>query len=138
MKGRKLNKTGKMNMTSDQNEQEMIIRTERGLSIAGTRITLYDVMDYLKAEYPRKYIRDAFLLTDEQIDGALAYIETHQEAVEAEYQEILRQAEEIRQYWEERNRERFARIAAMPPRPGHEAARIKIIEQRTRRAAKKK
>lgn len=124
-------------MTMDKHEQKTIIRTERGLTIADTRITLYDVMDYLKAEYPRKYIRDAFMLTDEQIDAALFYIKTHQSAVEAEYQEILRQAEQIRQYWEERNREHFARIAAMAPRPGHEAARLKIIEQRRHREAKK-
>ena len=95
-------------------------------------------MDYLKAEYPRKYICDAFNLTDEQVDGVLLYIKDNQEAVEAEYQEILREAEETRRYWEERNREHFARIAAMPPRPGHEAARIKIIQQRTRREAKNK
>ncbi|MGK7903108.1 MAG: DUF433 domain-containing protein [Hormoscilla sp.] len=125
-------------MTSEVQEQEMIIRTERGLSIAGTRITIYDVMYYLKAEYPRKFIRDAFMLTDEQIDGALSYIETHAIAVEEEYQEILREAEETRQYWEERNREHFARIAAKPPRSGNEAARIKIIKQRMEREAKKK
>ncbi|NES19821.1 MAG: DUF433 domain-containing protein [Symploca sp. SIO3E6] len=125
-------------MTAHQNEQDIIIRTERGLTIAGTRITLYDVMYYLKFEYPRKYIRDAFILTDEQIDGALAYIETNQEAVEEEYQAILRQSKEIRQYWEQRNHEHFARIAAMPPHPGYEAARLKIIEQRTRREASKK
>jgi len=125
-------------MTAHQKEQDIIIRTERGLTIAGTRITLYDVMYYLKVEYPRKYIRDAFILTDEQIDSALDYIKTHQEAVEEEYQEILHQSEEIRQYWKQRNREHFAHIAAMPPRPGHEAARLKIIEQRTRREARKK
>ncbi|NEP62676.1 MAG: DUF433 domain-containing protein, partial [Symploca sp. SIO2G7] len=39
-------------MTLEQNEQETIIRTERGLTIAGTRITLYDVIDYIKTEYP--------------------------------------------------------------------------------------
>jgi hypothetical protein len=33
-------------MTSKANGQTDIIRTERGLTIAGTRITLYDVMDY--------------------------------------------------------------------------------------------
>jgi len=27
-----------------------VILTERGLTIAGTRITLYDVMDYLRAQ----------------------------------------------------------------------------------------
>jgi len=125
-------------MTSEIREQEVIIRTERGLTIAGTRITIYDVIYYLKAEYPRKYIRDAYCLTDEQIDGALSYIETYREAVEVEYQEIMRQAEETRQYWEEYNRERFARIAAAPPRPGSEALRLKIMERRMRREAKKK
>lgn len=125
-------------MTSEVEEQEIIIRTERGLSIAGTRITIYDVMYYLKAEYPRRFIRDAFMLTDEQIDGALSYIKSHAIEVEEEYKEILREAEETRQYWEERNREHFARIAAKPPRSGHEAARIKIIKQRMEREAKKK
>ncbi len=36
-------------MTLASNEQTAIIRTERGLTIAGTRITLYDVMDYVTA-----------------------------------------------------------------------------------------
>ncbi len=34
-------------MTQENTLQSTIVRTERGLSIAGTRITLYDVMDYL-------------------------------------------------------------------------------------------
>lgn len=33
-------------MASVSNEQSAIIRTERDLTIADTRITLYDVMDY--------------------------------------------------------------------------------------------
>jgi Protein of unknown function (DUF433) len=51
-----------------------IIRTDRGLAIAGTRITLYDVMDYAIAQYPPKFIRGLFELTEEQLDAALAYI----------------------------------------------------------------
>ena len=39
-------------MSSVSNERADIIRTERGLTIAGTRITLYDVMDYVTAQYP--------------------------------------------------------------------------------------
>jgi hypothetical protein len=39
-------------MTTTVNRRLAIIRTERGLTIAGTRITLYDVMDYLTAQYP--------------------------------------------------------------------------------------
>lgn len=113
-------------MTSASNKQTSIIRTERGLMIAGTRITLYDVMDYLKAQYPPKLIREKLGLNDEQIHSALAYIETHSIEVEAEYQECLQTAAEIRQYWEERNREKFAKIAAMPPKPGQEALRAKL------------
>ncbi len=104
----------------------MTLASGGGLTISGTRITLYDVMDYRKAHYPSKLIREKLGLNDEQIRLALAYIDTHRAEVEAEYQECLQTAEEIRQYWEERNRERFAKIAAMPPRPGQEALRAKL------------
>ena len=62
-------------MTTISDEQTAILRTERGLSIAGTRITLYDIMDYVTAQYPPKFIRGLFDLTEEQINAALAYIE---------------------------------------------------------------
>ena len=113
-------------MVSAPTEEPAIIRTERGLTIAGTRITLYDVMDYLKAQYPQQLISEKLGLNNDQIRSALAYIETHHVEFEAEYQECLQTAKEIRQYWEERNRERFAKIAAMPPKPGQEALRAKL------------
>ena len=43
-------------MASASNGQASIIRTERGLTIAGTRITLYDVMDHLVAGWTPKLI----------------------------------------------------------------------------------
>lgn len=52
------------------NRQASIIRTERGLTIKGTRITLYDVMDCVTAQYPPKFIQGLFELTAEQIDAA--------------------------------------------------------------------
>lgn len=113
-------------MTPVSNGQSLIIRTERGLTIAGTRITLYDVMDYVSAQYPPKFIRAMLSLTDEQVNAALSYIKAHRAEVEAEYQTILQEAEELRQYWEEQNRELFARIAAKPPKPGTEAIRAKL------------
>jgi len=103
-----------------------VIRTERGLTIAGTRITLYDVMDYLTADWPPKLIRDRLNLTDQQITDVLDYIATHRAEVEADYQEVLQDAQANRQYWEERNREHFAQIAALPPKPGQEALREKL------------
>jgi len=103
-----------------------VIRTERGLSIAGTRITLYDVMDYLKADWPPSLIRQWLDLTEQQMADAIMYIEEHRAEVEAEYQQVLAYATEVRQYWDERNRDRFARIAGSPPPPGKEAIWAKI------------
>ena len=113
-------------MASVSNGQSAIIRTERGLTIAATRITLYDVMDYVTAQYPPKFIRAMLSLTDEQVNAALSYIEVHRAEVEAEYQTVLQEAEELRQYWEEQNRELSAQIAAKPPKPGTEAIRAKL------------
>ena len=113
-------------MNAQSNVQTGIIRTERGLTIAGTRITVYDVMDYVKADWPPKLIRDRLELTDQQIDDVMSYIDAHREEVEAEYQEVLQEAEEIRRYWEDRNRERFERIATLPPRPGQEEIRARL------------
>jgi len=108
-----------------------VLRTERGLSIAGTRITLYDVMDFVTACWPPKLIRDRLNLTDQQVTGALEYIATHRAEVEAEYQQVLQSAEETRRYWEERNRELFERIAATP-QPGQEELRAKLKEWKSR------
>jgi uncharacterized protein (DUF433 family) len=98
-----------------------ILRTERGLTIAGTRTTIYEVLDYLKADWPSHLIRHWLLLTQEQLDDALRYIDANRADVEAEYQLVLQEAEETRAYWEAYNRERRERIARTPPRPGREA-----------------
>ncbi len=74
-------------MTNPKSKVESaVVRTERGLTISGTRITLYDVMDYLLAEYPSKFKQGLFELTEDQIIAAPDYIETHRLEVEAEYQ----------------------------------------------------
>lgn len=119
-------------MTSTSSDQSAIIRTERGLTIAGTRITLYDVMDYVTAQYPRKFIQGLFDLADEQIDAALAYIKANRVEVEAEYRQVLRETEELRQYYEEQNRDRVAQAAASPPPPGLETAWQKLQDSKAR------
>jgi uncharacterized protein (DUF433 family) len=124
-------------MTPVSDKQATIVRTERGLTISGTRLTLYDVMDFLKAEYSPKLIRNRFNLTDDQINAALSYIEANHVQMETEYQQVLQTRAEIRSYWEERNRERLARIAMMPHKSGQEALWAKLEEQKARRAAQK-
>lgn len=113
-------------MTTVANEHPTMIRTERGLSIAGTRITVYDVMEYVTAGWPPQLIRARLDLTDQQMTDVMSYIDLHRAEVEAEYQTVLQTAQEIRQYWEEQNRERLAQIAAQPPKPGQEAIRKKL------------
>ncbi len=110
----------------ERTENPFVVRTERGLTVAGTRITLYLLMDYLKADWPPKLIQHWHDLTDEQIAGVMAYINAHREDVEAEYQLVLKQAEENRAYWEERNRERFEAIKKLPPKPGYEKLYAKL------------
>ena len=117
---------GATGMTPTSNGQAAIIRTERGLAIAGTRITIYDVMDYVTAQYPPKFIQGLFELTEDQMNTALAYIEANRATVEAEYQQVLKEAEELRQYYEEKNRDLIARLADQPPKPGQEAIRAKL------------
>ena len=106
--------------------QSTVVHTERGLTVAGTRITLYDIMDYIKADWPPKLIQDWLNLTEQQIDDVLAYIAAHQDQIEAEYQQVLQHADEVRSYWEDRNRQRLARLAELPPKPGYEAAIEKL------------
>jgi len=76
-------------MTPVSDKQATIIRTERGLTISGTRLTLYDVMDFLKAEYSPKLIRNRFNLTEDQINAAMSYIEANRAQTETEYQQVL-------------------------------------------------
>jgi uncharacterized protein (DUF433 family) len=127
---------GAKDMTPTSNGQTAIIRTERGLTIASTRITLYDVMDYVVAQYPPKFIQGLFDLTEEQINAALTYIEMHRTEVEAEYQQVLQETEELRQYYEEQNRDRVARSEAKPPKPGTEVAWEKLRAAKAKRESK--
>jgi uncharacterized protein (DUF433 family) len=115
--------------------KEPIVRTERGLVLAGTRITLYEIMDYLKADWPPQLIRDWLDITEQQFADAAAYITDHPEAVEAEYHYVVEHAEENRRFWEERNRTRLEEIATLPPKPGLEAAYRKLQERKAARKA---
>jgi uncharacterized protein (DUF433 family) len=113
-------------MTESTNAQAIIVRTSRGLSIAGTRITLYQVMDYVKAGWPPELIQHWLDLSEKQITDTMDYIATHRSEVEAEYEMVLQQAEESRQHWEARNRERFATLATTTPKPGQDVIRDKL------------
>lgn len=119
------------------NQPTKITRTERGLVIAGTRITLYQFMDYIHGGYAQSLIRKYFpQITDEQFEATMSYIAANRAEVEAEYQRVVKNDEEIRQYWEEQNRECFAQIAQLPPPPGLEKAWAKLQAAKARLESK--
>ncbi|MFZ4557304.1 MAG: DUF433 domain-containing protein [Pseudanabaena sp.] len=122
-------------MISQSNKKVVITRTERGLTISGTRITLYDVMDYVKSQYPAKFIQGLFELTDEQINAALSYIEINRDVVEAEYAQVIRETEELQVYYANQNRDRLISTAAKV-KTGNEAAWKKLQKMRSQRELK--
>lgn len=75
-------------MTPNVTEARIIDRG-RGPEIAGTRITVYDVMDYYKNGRHRDWIAALFRLSSRDIQAAIDYIEAHKEEVTAEYEKIL-------------------------------------------------
>jgi len=113
-------------MSACTTKNPTVVRTERGLTVAGTRITLYDVMDYLTAGWPAGQICDRLKLSAEQIADVTEYIQEHRAEVEAEYQRVLQLAAENRQYWEGRNRDRLDRSEVASRAPGHDEIRAKL------------
>jgi uncharacterized protein (DUF433 family) len=66
-----------------------IIDRGRGPEIAGTRITVYDVLDYHKSEWHRDMIADTLELSSQEVEVAIRYIEEHRDEVMADYEEML-------------------------------------------------
>ena len=95
--------------TTTRIEYPSIVRTSRGVSIAGTRITLYNILDYLRAGWSAKLIQQWLDLTDVQIADVTNYIDANRDEVEREYEQVLRRAKENQEYWKAREQEHLAR-----------------------------
>ena len=101
-------------MSAITTANSLIVETPRGPSIAGTRITVYSVMDYIKANRSKEYILQFLRVTPEQLDAAFEYIEQHREEVERNYERILRRSKELRERYERIFRERSPYPPDMP------------------------
>lgn len=135
-------------MTSSNNSPEQMLnqqiipssiieRNETGLFITGTRISLCDIMDFVTAKYPAKFIANMLNLTQEQVQAAFEYIDTHRAEVESEYQSILTEASELQAYWQEQNRELNERVSKLPAPAGKEAAWQKLQAQKAKKLVSK-
>ncbi len=66
-----------------------IIDRGRGPEIAGTRITVYDVLDYYKTGWHRDMIADTLEISSQQVEVAIRYIDEHRHEVMNDYSEML-------------------------------------------------
>ena len=82
-------------MTETNALQPTVVRTPGGLFIAGTRITLYDVMDYLAADWP-PHSDPPLAESHRAADNRCSYNTLVRTAPssKAEYQQVLQQTED--------------------------------------------
>jgi uncharacterized protein (DUF433 family) len=66
-----------------------IIDRGRGPQIAGTRLTAYDILDYVRMGWGHARIALWFRISSEEVLAAIRYIEEHKDEVMADYQRIL-------------------------------------------------
>jgi uncharacterized protein (DUF433 family) len=85
-----------------------IIDRGRGPEIAGSRITVYDVLAETRAGRPVEQLAREWQLTVGQIELALRYIDDHREEVEREWAEIQAQNERDRREFEATYADRIA------------------------------
>ena len=68
---------------------QTIIDVERNPRIAGTRITVYTIFEYLQAGWRPENVAFWLRLTNEQVDAAVRYIDVNREEVTAKYEKIM-------------------------------------------------
>ena len=87
----------------------LIVETGRGPCIAGRRTTVYVIYEHLQSGLDREFIKKHLLLSDAQLDAAIAYIAQHKKKIEKDYAEIVRRSEDSQEYYEQlyRGRSRF-------------------------------
>jgi uncharacterized protein (DUF433 family) len=102
----------------------LIEETPRGPYVAGTRISIYAVMDYIKANRSKEYILEKLpVLNRAQLDAIYDYIERHKEEVERGYEAMVRRCAEL----EARYRKMQAERSPFPPElPLEERQRLLI------------
>ncbi len=71
-----------------------IIDRGRGPEVAGTRVTVYRIMDFVRVGSSAADIATELHLAEEQVRVALDYIAVHRCSVEAEYTKILQRVQQ--------------------------------------------
>jgi uncharacterized protein (DUF433 family) len=83
----------------EKNMTPQIINRGRGPEIAGTRITVYRIMDFLRDNSSSERIAAELDLSAEQVQCALDYLAAHPKEVEQEYELILKRVNQPNPTW---------------------------------------
>lgn len=113
-------------MTTTTAAKPLIEETPRGPYVAGTRISLYAVMDYIKANHDKEYILEHLpILNREQLDAVYDYIARHNEEAERGYEAMVRYCAELEAHYRKAQAER----SPFPPEMSLEE-RHRLIKQK--------
>lgn len=74
--------------TTDQ----IIIDRGRGPEIAGTRITVYDILDYTTKNWHHTAIAALLRISSDQVLAAIDYIDRHRDEIMPKYEHMLERA----------------------------------------------
>ena len=78
-----------------------IIDRGRGPEVEGTRVTVYCIMDYVRAGDPPSQMAEELDLSEEQVQAALEYINAHRDEVEVQSEAILKRVGQPNPDWVE-------------------------------------
>ena len=84
----------------------VVRRSDRGFCVAGHRITLYLIEDYLRAGWPPHLLRHSLRLSDQEMTEVLDYLAANRSEFDREYERVARAATEREKYWREREQRR--------------------------------
>jgi uncharacterized protein (DUF433 family) len=70
-------------------DEILIINAGRNPRIAGTRITVYTILEYVRDGWRSTDIAYWLKLRKDQVEAAIRYIEEHKDEVMAEYEKIM-------------------------------------------------
>ena len=94
-----------------------IIDRGRGPEIAGTRITVFHVLEYHMAGMHRDAIATSLWLSSDQVEAAMNYIEEHRAEVAREYEAIQQRIRRANPPWiREKFRQSHAKLEALRER----------------------
>jgi uncharacterized protein (DUF433 family) len=108
-------------------------RSDRGLAIAGSRLTLYEIMDLIKNGRSADQILEIYPLTVAQLQSAYDYFAAHGEEFEAEYRRVVRESEERERYWRARQVEWERTMVRPPDTPEKAAIRARLAAVKAQR-----